>query len=928
MRAGLMFSYIFLLIASLMIVKPVRNSLFLTQFGIEQLPYAFIAVAVVSAGFVGAYSRLTRRFKLNRIIVTTTVVSILSLSVVWWLLMNDFKAPWFIYAFYVWVALFGLITTTQFWLLANYVFNAREAKRVFSFVGAGAIAGGIFGGYLTNFLATTLSTKGMLHFAMLFLVVCLVLLSIVWKSGAKVTYRERLRRQARQRELSTSGSPLKLLLQSRLVTYTASIIGVGVIAASLVDYSFNAVASEAIQDPDRLTAFFGFWMSNLSVFSLLIQLIVTGRALKSFGVGIALLFLPVAVLVGAGAIILMPTLVTVTALKVSEGGFKQSIQKVGIELLGLPVPARLKNQIKALVDVAVDNFATGIGGLLLLLLTVVLNVGVQFVGALIVLISFVWIFLVIKVRKEYVDSFRHAIEKRTIDPEAITRDVKATVHADDLIRLLDSSNEKQIIFALGFYESLKDERLADHLKVLADHSSSEVQRRVFTLAREIPDVDLTAAANLYIAAGNARVRIAAMRYLLSRSEHKLELIQFYMADDDVIVRAAALISAAREWKDDADFRAQVDIEELFRNPCAAITVGAGEQCEKEVRIALAHALGIVSSPTTFDCLDQLLTDEAEEVAAQVVISAGRTHDLRFVPQLIEALGSKHLRRQAREALSEYGESIGELLDAQLSDPNTSTRIRFEIPRILAMIGSQSCVKCLLNNLDHPNTALRYQVIRSLNKIRAREPNLKLKTKQIDERITDETRRYYYMLLVLHRHRQISQDAADASPEVTQARSLLMRALSEKLDSNLERIFRLLGLKHLPKDMYNAYYGVVSELPDNRANAVELLDLVLDPRLKEIILPLAEIRDDDSLVGKCEEMFSRSTPSEDECLSELLTGDDDWLRVCALYLIAMLKEERFLDIVVNLKTHWNSVVRETAEFAERNLTLRTGAETVF
>nr|WP_262496369.1 hypothetical protein [Nonlabens ulvanivorans] len=36
--------------------------------------------------------------------------------------------------------------------MANVIFNIREAKRLFGFIGAGGIAGGIAGGYVTSIL--------------------------------------------------------------------------------------------------------------------------------------------------------------------------------------------------------------------------------------------------------------------------------------------------------------------------------------------------------------------------------------------------------------------------------------------------------------------------------------------------------------------------------------------------------------------------------------------------------------------------------------------------------------------------------------------------------------------------------------------------------------------------------------------------------
>ena len=59
------------------------------------------------------------------------------------------------YCFYTIVALFALLATSQFWVMANVVFNVREAKRLFGFIGAGGIAGGIVGGYLNLFTGRT-----------------------------------------------------------------------------------------------------------------------------------------------------------------------------------------------------------------------------------------------------------------------------------------------------------------------------------------------------------------------------------------------------------------------------------------------------------------------------------------------------------------------------------------------------------------------------------------------------------------------------------------------------------------------------------------------------------------------------------------------------------------------------------------------------
>ncbi len=113
----LMFSYGALIIASLSILKPVRNSLFITRFGVEQLPYVYMLVALVSAGVAFFYGRMSRSIRMNRLIHITFAFSAACLLFFWWLLHIGHSGAWFLYALYTWVAIFGVITGSQFWLL-------------------------------------------------------------------------------------------------------------------------------------------------------------------------------------------------------------------------------------------------------------------------------------------------------------------------------------------------------------------------------------------------------------------------------------------------------------------------------------------------------------------------------------------------------------------------------------------------------------------------------------------------------------------------------------------------------------------------------------------------------------------------------------------------------------------------------------------
>lgn len=73
--------------------------------------------------------------KLNQLVNVTIAVIILNLIILRYLV--QINQPWVYYLFYTWVSIYGALTTSQFWLLANTVYDASQAKRVFALLGPG-----------------------------------------------------------------------------------------------------------------------------------------------------------------------------------------------------------------------------------------------------------------------------------------------------------------------------------------------------------------------------------------------------------------------------------------------------------------------------------------------------------------------------------------------------------------------------------------------------------------------------------------------------------------------------------------------------------------------------------------------------------------------------------------------------------------------
>jgi AAA family ATP:ADP antiporter len=416
------------------------------------------------------------------------------------------------------------------------------------------------------------------------------------------------------------------------------------------------------------------------------------------------------------------------------------------------------------------------------------------------------------------------------------------------------------------------------------------------------------------------IRVEAIRFLISNSGDKIATLNEFLRNVDYRVQGSAIISAAEERQQDENLKMQINLKRLFEERFKESISNNDSPQSELMKINAAQVIGISKDPELYPYLMDLLRDSSARVLEAAIINAGKTQSGNFVPLLIDHLKTKFVKRYAREALTQYGEEIVKELAKRMKDPRSANSIRLAIPKVLALIGSQKSVDALIQNLKQDDLDLRYQTLKALNKLKVGFPELGFNENEIDTKILEETRKYYTILLIF-----VEQQRAEIIAEkdlterenlnrVREARSLLIKALEEKLDGNLERIFRLLGLKYLQSDMFNTYQSIKSKKPDLQANAVEFLDNILDINMKKFIIPIVESNSYSYLTGKGRELFGLKIPSASDCLTILLDSDDPWLTSCTLYLLAELKNTQCIQQVKKLINNRNQIVSETAEYA--------------
>src|SRR5207237_10580029 len=143
--------------------------------------------------------------------------------------------------------------------------------------------------------------------------------------------------------------------------------------STFTGWQFKAIAKEFLVNKDALAIFFGNFLFYAGILSLLFQLLLTTRCLRKFGITTTLFVLPVAVFAGSMGLLAFGTLAAGVVLKGSDQVLRYSLDKSTAELLYLPLPGRLKLQVKWFIDTVIWRLVDGVFGWAIVLVAGILR---------------------------------------------------------------------------------------------------------------------------------------------------------------------------------------------------------------------------------------------------------------------------------------------------------------------------------------------------------------------------------------------------------------------------------------------------------------------------------------------------------------------------------------------------------------------------
>lgn len=346
--------YAALIVCSFYIFKTIREPLLLGNSDATAKSYATALSAVILFLLMPIYGRLFHHMEKNHLLSSLALIfAVMGLGFI-----PLYRAGLSIgYAYYIWIAIYGVAMVAHFWAFAAAAFNVKAGQRLFPMFLIGASLGGIIGAELTASLLNVIGIEGLLGLAASILMATALLPPVALHSVSDAARADHETTSPVSRKPSHLGG-ISIVLGSSYLVFIAAYIVILNIVNTTGEYLLAEVilghVDQISNDPGvregmigLFYARFTFWVTTAG---LIIQLFIVSKLYARYGACMTTLVLPTLAIVGyalAGAI---PLFSMIFLLKTLENSLDYSIMNTTRQALFLPTSYEEKFAGKTTID--------------------------------------------------------------------------------------------------------------------------------------------------------------------------------------------------------------------------------------------------------------------------------------------------------------------------------------------------------------------------------------------------------------------------------------------------------------------------------------------------------------------------------------------------------------------------------------------------
>ncbi|HKG53475.1 MAG TPA: HEAT repeat domain-containing protein, partial [Anaerolineales bacterium] len=363
------------------------SALFLLRFGVDYLPYMYIAAGALTFVITMAYSAGLGRFEKGRFFLW--IISAFAGLLIVERAALAFSLPVLYPALWLTVNGMGGILGTFVWNLAGEVCDARQAKRLFPLFTSAGILGSVLGNAVTGFIAKLLGTDNLLFLYAFLLGIAFYFTHLIAKSYIR-----------KEKTLSHPASLLDDLRAGfdfvrisplmRLIAYSSILFSV---LFFTIAFPFNKVITTSFPDEAGVAGFFGLFNSITTAATFLISLFLANRIYTRLGIINSVFLMPLAYLFSFAIFTLRYDLSGAAIARFVQLVILAGIAGTAWNALFNVVPSQKRGQVLAFNNGVPSQIGVVLSGILLIIADRVFTVQQIFlIGAFVALVCglFVW----------------------------------------------------------------------------------------------------------------------------------------------------------------------------------------------------------------------------------------------------------------------------------------------------------------------------------------------------------------------------------------------------------------------------------------------------------------------------------------------------------------------------------------------------------
>lgn len=834
------------------------TSLFLENFDTKMLSYAYIASGVTGYLIWVISSKIEKKFTIQHLLITYLVL--LTVSVMLFSLSEYFfPFRWLSFLMYVWIRAFTFIGAVVFWILAGRLFDLRQGKRLFGLISSGEVISDIIGFFSIPILLQIISASDLIFIAFIALLLCVAILIYITK-----VFKSQLSSKSIQvnSETPAISSSLFGLLKTKYFAYLFFLALLPMFAIYYVDYLFLDQTKLEFPDRNVLASFLGVFFGITAIAEFILKTFLSGRLISKYGIKLGLSILPIILGVCALFAILSGSIFGTTAMffgfialmKLSERVLRSSLTDPSFQILYQPLPTEERYTFQSKMEGIPKGIGNVIGGFTLLLFTNLSFMNNIHYTLIFLLVLTGWIKIALNMYSEYRSTLkkiltsRKSIENAEVPSNSLQLIKKEFEYSDgdflvDLNRLFDRIDPLELDDFLPAM-LLRGSKSQKHvlLKLIKDKS----------ILTSIDEVEL----------------------LLSRDN--LHDLYNQLKEAEVYLKINEQIGLS-------------DLTQLC------------ESDSRNDRMLAAQLLGYSGRFDSIKLIQLLLADDDYLVRNAAIVACGKIKRVELWDNVLQLISIPAFSNSATSVLKVIGEPIVKSINNVFGKLTTDNNTKLRLIKVLEKIESKSAIETLHSKMNDTDKNIRDRILMALGRLNYKATNSEFPF--IKQTIEDEIGITVWLMSSIIDCREFAHT------------NHLISALESELKNKRERIFLFLSVLYDYQTIQHVLENIESGDNEKKVYALEILDLIVVPEIKEMLIPLLEDVSYEERIVLFDSVFPQVKLGIDDRLIGIINKDysliNKWTKVCAIELTKYYKNENTLQTLSANLLHPDFLIYENS-----------------